>query len=400
MTKRDEREPIVVTGMGVVSCLGTGRRDFWDALLARRYGIRELTRLDVSQHRQTIGGEVKGFEPAPDVDPAIQFALAAAREAAAQAGLDAAQDRLLAGVVSGSNFGAMDAAAALMRGDAGALREGRFGSVAEEVARELDLRGFRSALSLSCASGSAAAGHAFDLLRAGVAGAFVVVACDSISELSWSGLTAIRTMTRKVIRPFDAGRDGTIFSEGAGAIVLETMSSAAARGVEPLAFMLGHAENNNAFHMAHPDLSGEGTARAMQAALDHAGLSADAVDHISAHGTGTRYNDSIETMAIKTVFGERASRIPVNSIKSMAGHVMGATAMVEIIASIVTMREGVIPPTINLQEPDPECDLDYVSDGPRAADVEVVLCNSAGIGGCNSVVVLRRAPRTPGEGKV
>lgn len=399
MTNRDEREPIVVTGMGVVSCLGTGRGDFWEALLARRCGIRELTRLDVSQHRQTIGGEVAGFELTPGLDPAIQFALAAAREAVAQAELSGLQDRLRAGVITGSNFGAMDATAALMRGDAGAMREGRFGSAAEQVARELDLRGFCGALSLSCASGSAAAGHAFDLLRAGIAGAFVVVAYDSISELSWSGLTALRTMTRTVVRPFDRGRDGTIFSEGAGAIVLETMSSATARGIEPLAFMLGHAENNNAFHMAHPDLSGDGTARAMRAALDHAGMSADAIDYISAHGTGTRYNDSIETKAIKTVFGERAFRIPVNSIKSMAGHVMGAAGMVEIIASIMTMRKGVIPPTINLQEPDPECNLDYVTDGPRAADVNVVLCNSAGIGGSNAVVVLRRTPRTTAEGR-
>jgi len=366
---------IAITGMGAVCCLGTGVRTFWAALLAGRYGIRPLTRFDTAQHRQKTGGEVEGFTLAKAPDPAVQFAVAAAREAAETA-----------------RFGAMGDLGVLLAGGGASkgLGAARFIRASEAIAADIGAKGVLSGVSLSCASGSAAIGYAMDLLRAGAADVAVAVGYDAISEWAWSGLTALRTMTTDLIRPFDARRDGTIFSEGAGAMVLETAASAEARGVETPAELLGHGENNNAFHMAHPDSSGEGMVRAMRMALEDAGIHPEAVDHVNAHGTGTQYNDSIETKAIKTVFGQRAHRIPINSIKSMLGHAMGAASALEAIASVMTIRTGTIPPTINLEQRDPECDLDYVPGRVRAQQVNVVLSNSAGIGGPNSVLVLGR----------
>lgn len=371
---------------------------FWWSLRTGRYGIRPLTRFDTSAHRQKIGGEVEGFALSETPDPALQFARAAALEAATMARLEEIADRSTVAVVTASNFGAMEEVCRLLAGKRNGerLAAARFGRASETVAEALDATGPKSAISLSCSSGNAALGYALDLLRATPIRAVVVVGYDAISELAWSGLTALRTMTTNLIRPFDARRDGTIFSEGAGALVLERGDNAEQRGVECLAEILGHGTNNNAFHMAHPDACGEGMARAMTMALEDAAVAPDEVDHINAHGTGTKYNDPTETQAIKKIFGERARRIPICSIKSMLGHAMGAASALEAIATVLTLREGIIPPTIHLEVPDPECDLDYVPNQARAHEVRIAISNSAGIGGPNSVVVLGRWAETRG----
>jgi 3-oxoacyl-[acyl-carrier-protein] synthase II len=193
------------------------------------------------------------------------------------------------------------------------------------------------------------------------------------------------------VRPFDLHRAGTIFSEGAGAVLLESADHARARGAEPLAVVAGAGSNNNAFHMTHADKDGRATAEAILMALADAGISPDAVDHVNAHGTGTKLNDAIEARSLETVFGERVRRMPVNSIKGGLGHAMGAASSLEAIVCVLTLREGLIPPTVNYETPDPECNLDVVAGGPRKADVRTVVNNSAGIGGCNATVVFTKA---------
>jgi len=393
---------VVITGLGVVSCLGTGVERFWRALLAREYGIRPLTRLDGAKHRIAHGGEVKGFALAAEPDPAVQFLLAAGREAAEHAGLgEAPAPSSRRAVVVGTNFGAMERTARFLAdlaqgrpraGGAEGFRAAHLGVGARALADALGFEGIALTLSLSCASGNAALARAADLIRRGEADVVLAGGYDAISEPAWAGLCALRTMTAGVLRPFDRRRDGTIFSEGAGVLVLESLDSARARGAEVLAEFAGCWTNNNAFHMTHPDPGGAGLARAMRGALDEARLAPDDVDHINSHGTGTIYNDRVETAAIKTVFGERARRIPINSIKSMVGHGMGAASAFEAVCAVLTLRHGVIPPTANLEEPDPDCDLDYVPDGPRECAVRVVLSNAAGIGGPNGAVVLSRFP--------
>jgi 3-oxoacyl-[acyl-carrier-protein] synthase II len=213
---------------------------------------------------------------------------------------------------------------------------------------------------------------------------------DALSRFAWSGLSVLRTMTRDAVRPFDRNRDGTIFSEGAGALVVEEYGHAVGRGARIHAEVAGFGLNNNAFHMTAPAKEGAGSADVMRMALADAGMAPEEIDHINAHGTGTKPNDVTETQAIKAVFGGHASRMPVTSIKSTIGHMMGAAGSVEAIASILTMRDGVIPPTTNYVEPDPECDLDYVVNVKRTAGVRAVLSNSAGIGGCNAAVIFRK----------
>ena len=388
MAERDVR--VVVTGMGAVSCLGRGVAAMWRALLDGRCGIGPLTKLDAAKHRIKHAGEVRpgpGQVEGDVTDPAIRFVLEAAEEAVNQAALSAAE-RKTAALVLGSNFGAMASVENLLSGaaDAGVLRAFMHGPT-ESVAGALGLQGIRSTLSLSCASGNAAIAYAADLIRSGRAHVVLAGAYDAISELVWAGLCSLRAMSATAIRPFDKRRDGTIFSEGAGVLVLENYAHARARGQEPAAEVLGHATSSNAFHLTHPDPEGAGTARAMRDALRDAGIEPNQVDHINAHATGTKFNDVVETAAVKSVFGDHARAMPINGIKSMLGHAMGAAGALEAIATVMTIREGVVPPTIGLDEPDPECDLDYVPLKARKADIRIALNNSAGFGGCNASVI-------------
>ncbi len=396
---------VVVTGMGAVSSLGTDVPGVWAALCRGESGIRPLTRFDLKDFAYTQGGEIAGFH-LPDglaasgrpTDLATQFMLAAAAEAMRDAGLNADAPLMAGtGVVLSTNFGGILSGEALMADAAGKGRaqaadftEFQFQAAADRVADTWRCEGPRLMLSLSCASGTAAIGYGVDLVRCGHAKAVLAGGYDSLSRFAWCGLSALRTMTKDALRPFDKNRSGTIFSEGAGALLLEDEDSARRRGARIYAEVAGYGVNNNAFHMTAPAKEGAGSAAVMRAALDDARMTPDAIDHINAHGTGTKPNDVTETQAIKTVFGAHAYAMPITSIKSMTGHMMGAAGSVEAIASVLSIRDGIVPPTTNYKDPDPECDLPLVANVGKHMPVRSVLSNSAGIGGCNAAVIFRR----------
>ena len=398
-----KRTKIVVTGMGAVSPYGIGVETLWKSLAAGTDGVAEVTRLPVEGYRVRQGGQFKGnpeeLGDCPSGDLATRFLMTAAIEALLQAGLAGAtrRDRPV-GVVVATNFAQMEQGEKLMRAlaektpcDGRALEAFRTESAGLALRRRLGLGGPVSVLSLSCASGNAALGAAAEMLRHGRAEIVLAGGYDAITEYAWAGLIALRTMSAGKIRPFDAQRDGTIFGEGSACMVLETEESARSRGVEVLAELAGYATNNNAFHLTAPEKDGKSIARAIARALEDGGIDPGEVDYVNAHGTATKYNDSTETMAIKEVLGRRAGEIPVNSIKSMIGHLMGAASVVEAVSTIRTLQTGIVPPTIHYEKPDPECDLDCVPNVAREYPVRIALNNSSGLGGCNSMVVFRKA---------
>jgi len=391
---------VVITGIGVVSPLGNDVASFWNALCSGTSGIAPITRFDASHFRNGTGGEVKAFCPYPadaDLTLACQYAARAVRDAWADSGLADHAEACNAGIVTATNFGSADlgrqVCESVIRRDA-ALPPGtgrlQMDWVTNYLADELGLPGPRATISLSCASGVASIGQAIELIRAGRTTAVIACGYDELSFYAFSGLSALRAMTPEIIRPFDKNRKGTIFSEGAGALVIEAADSARERGARIYAALLGHAMNNDAYHMTAPDKTGRGIISVMKNALADAEVDAAEIDHVNAHGTGTPFNDKTETTAIKEIFGDRARLIPVNSMKSMMGHCMGAAGSLETIGAVLTICRGIIPPTINLETPDPECDLDYVPGQARKQAVRTVLCNSYGFGGTNAAVVLRR----------
>lgn len=396
---------VYVTGMGAVSCLATGVRPFWDALCAGRCGLRPITRFDLEKSPYTISGQVEGFTIAPFEECGLsaggQFASAASEMALA----DFPNDRLASvAVVLATNFGPaelfereLSLTPAARSELAYSLGRGFFAEDARRVADRLGAGGALLSISLSCASGSAAIAYALDLIRSGRAVAALACGYDSIQRVSWAGLAALRVMalpsngSPATVRPFDVDRAGTIFSEGAGCLLLESERSVAERGATPLAEAAGGGANNNAHHMTHADKEGAGTAAVARMALADADVEPDAVDLIYAHATGTELNDAIEARAFHQVFGGRAAQIPVVGIKGAIGHAMGAASSLEAVAAVMSLREGKVPPTVGLRKLDPECALDVVHGEPRSVSVRTVLCNSAGIGGANAAVVLRSA---------
>jgi 3-oxoacyl-(acyl-carrier-protein) synthase len=409
--------------MGAVTPYGRGVEALWEGLVAGRDALRPIERFDTSEYRVRLGGIVAesairefDFPEDPSIakmDLGLRFCAQAVREAIQSAGLT--RDDIAAGeaaLVLATNFGPQglapwrrfavgacpDVAAGtvpqrMKQGDSPlALRESLLEFAPAFIADLWGVGGPRAMITLSCASGNAALGYATDLLRAGRAKTAIVCGYDVISEYAWSGLLALRTMTTDKVRPFDKNRSGTIFGEGAGAMVLEAKSHARTRALEPRVELAGHHTNNNAFHLTAPDKDGASIVRAMMRALEDARVAPSEVDHVNAHATATKYNDKAETAAIKAVLGKRAGEIPVNGIKSMIGHLMGAASIVETIAAARTVETGVVPPTINFETPDPECDLHYCTSGAEKHDVRCAVSNSSGLGGCNSVVVLRRVP--------
>ena len=388
---------IVITGMGALAPNGNCVDEFWEALCAGRDAVGPITRFDASPFRSQLGGQVRNCEPADgETSRAAAYALAAIGQAVADARMP---DELLrdAGLVLATNFGGCDHGerfvAARLQGedpDARWLAAYDFNAATRLAIERWGFRGPTAVLSLSCASGVAAIGYATDLIRAGRCERVVAGGYDELSRMSFSGLSALRAMTPEIIRPFDKNRKGTIFSEGAGVVVVESLASARERGATIHAEVLGHAMNNDAFHMTAPDKSGRGITAVIQAALDDAGVEPAEVQHVNAHGTGTQYNDKIETAAIKAAFGDHAHALTVAANKSMIGHTCGAAGTLESICTIRTIQAGIVPPTIHYETPDPDCDLDYVPNEARHTEVHTALCNAYGIGGTNSAVVLRR----------
>lgn len=410
-----KKNRVVVTGMGAITPLGIGVEATWQALLAGRSGVKRITRFDVSNFPTQFAAEVTGFDPlnfmafkeAKRTARFTQFALAATQQAVQSAALDLAQeDMTRVGISMGTAIGGVDLAEeqAVVFHEQGLRRINPVivpillpSSGACHVAIALGIKGPTSCPVAACATGIVAIGEALRNLQWSEVEVMIAGGAESaMSPLDLAAFSRIGAMStrnsepEKACRPFDAERDGMVIGEGAASLVLETWEHAQRRGAAILAEVLGFGFTGDAYHIAAPEPTGDGAARAMSRALADAGIPPHEVGYIVPHGTGTPLNDVSETRACKTVFGEHAHRIPMSSNKSMLGHLLGAAGVISTIVGILSIREGILAPTINLEHPDPECDLDYVPNQPRPARVDTVIANAFGFGGQNATVVVRR----------
>ena len=405
---------VVVTGIGLVSPVGLTREETWGSLLAGESGIDRISSFDAEELETTIAGEVKGFDPtsyvgrkeARRMDRFVQFAVAATLEAMEQASLkvnDGNSERVAVIISSGiggiitlsEQIGVMDSR--------GASRVSPFlvpmmlpDMASGQVSMLVGAQGPNFATVSACSSGADAVGNAFELVRRGTAEIALTGGAEAaICPIGVAGFNACKALSKRndepgrASRPFDAGRDGFVLGEGAGVLVLESVESAADRGVEPIGEIVGYGSTADAHHITQPAPGGEGGARAMKAALEQAGLQPGDVDYVNAHGTSTPLNDKYETMAMKAVFHERAYEVPISSTKSMTGHLLGAGGSLEAGITVLAIRDGALPPTINLEESDPDCDLDYTPNSARERAVKVAMSNSFGFGGHNASLVFR-----------
>jgi 3-oxoacyl-[acyl-carrier-protein] synthase II len=412
----DEKRRVVVTGLGAITPIGHRVDGFWEGLKAARSGGERVDDLiDLEGVESKIGAPVRDFDPLDYMDKkrarrlgrSTQLAIAAARQALQDAGLDPArEDRTRIGVLVGTGIGNIEVLVEnhLILLEKGARRVSPFfvpmfmpNAVAGEISIEWGLRGPDLGVVSACASSNHALGLAADLIHWGYADVMVAGGSESVMlPLTFAGFDQARALSRrndapeKASRPFDAERDGFVVGEGAGILILESLDHALKRDARVYAELAGHGMTADAHHITAPDPEGLGALRAMEMALERAGIPPSDVDYINAHGTATELGDIAETKAIKALFGERAYRIPVSSTKSQIGHLMGGAGAVEAIAALMAIAEGVIPPTINYERPDPECDLDYVPNEARPAEVRVALSNSFGFGGHNSTIVFRK----------
>lgn len=407
------RKRVVVTGLGCISPVGNTVSETWSALLAGKSGAGPITHFDASKHKTRFAAEVKDFDPvarfgareARKMDRFTQFAMAATMEALEHAGLkinESNRDRI--GVVIGTGIGGIGTImeqAAVMQAR-GVDRVSPFlipmmisDSAAGMLAIRFGARGPNMSIATACATGSNAIGEAAEMIRRGAADAMIAGGAEgALVPITMAGMNVIGALStrnddpERASRPFDKDRDGFLMGEGAGVLVLEALETARARGATILAEIKGYGTSDDAYHVSAPAENGAGAAISMKLALEDARIGINDIQYINAHGTSTYLNDKSETAAIKTVFGETAYSIPVSSTKSMTGHLLGASGAVEAIFSVLAIRAGMIPPTINYQTPDPECDLDYVPNQPRAATLEHVMSNSFGFGGHNATLVI------------
>jgi len=404
---------VVITGLGAVTPLAAGVEESWRKLCQGKSGVARITKFDPSDFKVQIAAELKDFHPEDFLDkkrirrtdPFIQYALVAARMAIDDAGLvisDSNASR--AGVVLGSCAGGMNMFGKNLFAlrDEGPEKVSPFfipgfitNMAAGEVAMAFGARGPSKCVVTACATGSSCIGDAFRLIQYDEADAMIAGGSDAyVLPIVIAGFDKMRTLSRrnnepeKASRPFDKDRDGFVTGEGAGIVILEEMGSAVRRGAKIYAELVGYGSNIDSFHITEPDW--ENQARCLKLALSDAGISPTDVDYINAHGTATILNDLSETKAIKATFEERSKKIPISSNKSMFGHLLGAAGSVEAIFTILAIRDGIIPPTINYDTPDPECDLDYVPNMARKAEVNMALSNSFGFGGVNATLALRK----------
>lgn len=409
------RKRVVVTGMGCVSPLGHNVKDTWEALLAGKSGAGPITAFDPSAHKTKFAAEVKGFDASAlfgsrdsrKMDRFTQFATAAALEALEQSGLkieDSNRNRV--GILIGSGIGGINSILEqyeVMR-ERGPERISPFlipmmiaDGAAGNLAIRVGARGPNMSLATACASGTNALGEAAEMIRRGAADVMIAGASEAaINSLAMAGMNSMTALSTrnddplKASRPFDKDREGFVMGEGAGVLILETLEHAQSRGANILCEFSGYGTTDDAYHISAPAENGAGAANSMRLALEDAGLSVTDIQYINAHGTSTPLNDKSETAAIKSVFGEQAYKIPVSSTKSMTGHLLGASGAVEAVFSAMAILNGVLPPTINYETPDPVCDLDYVPNQPRTVRVDHAMSNSFGFGGHNATLILSR----------
>jgi 3-oxoacyl-[acyl-carrier-protein] synthase II len=411
MRTMDSRR-VVITGVGALTPVGNTAEELWSSLMHGRSGIGPITRFDATNFPTRIAGEVRHFDPlnfvdkkdARRLDPYLQYAIAASVLAVQDAGLDTGKiDSTRFGVLIGSAIGGiqtlLESHKALL--DRGPDRVSPFfipmliiNMASGLVSMRFGAKGPNSSVVTACATGNHAIGDAFKIIQRGDADVMIAGGAEAtIIPLTIAGFCAVKAMTtrndepEKASRPFDAERDGFVCGEGAGILVLEWREHALRRDARIYAEVRGYGMSGDAHHMTAPDPEGDGAARSMTMALRDAGVAPRDVGYINAHGTSTPYNDKFETMAIKRVFGEHAYRLAVSSTKSMTGHLLGAAGGIEAIATALALHHGILPPTINYEHPDPECDLDYVPNQPRKQDVEVAASNAFGFGGTNATLV-------------
>ncbi|WIG61482.1 MAG: 3-oxoacyl-[acyl-carrier-protein] synthase, KASII [Ktedonobacterales bacterium] len=403
---------VVISGMGMVTPLGNDVASSWEALLQGRSGVGTVASFDPSQHDVRIAAEARDFDPLAYLDRKdmrrterfIHFAAAAAQQAVADSGLEIAPIADEVGVVIGSGSGGLHALEDQFHVlfERGADRISPFfitQMVADMacgfVSMSMGARGPNFATVSACATGANAIGEAYETIKRGDAVAMIAGGTEAgITPMTLAAFASMHALSRRnddperASRPFDAERDGFVMGEGAGVVVLEELEHARARGATIYAEVLGYASTSDAHHITDPAPGGAGLARALRRALKKAELAPERVDYINAHGTSTKPNDRQETAAIKSVFGEHASKLAISSTKSMTGHLMGAAGGIEIVITALALRDGMLPPTINYEHPDPECDLDYVPNMARKRAIRVALSNSMGFGGHNAVVIL------------
>ncbi len=407
---------VVITGVGVLTPIGNTLKDFWENLLAGRSGVGKISRFDVSDYDCKIAGEVKGFDPSKTLDKKEarradrfeQYALVAAGQALADSGLDLSKINLeRAGVVLGSGIGGIDTFErehqVLMQKGPNRVSPFFIPMMIIDmgpglVSMRYGLKGPNYATVSACASSSHAIGDAFHIIQRGDADIMLTGGCEAtITPTSLAGFCSARALStrndepERASRPFDKNRDGFVMGEGGGVLVLENFEQAKKRGARIYAELLGFGMTGDAYHMTAPAPKGEGAARAMKQALQNAKVGPEQIGYINAHGTSTDRGDVAETEATKTVFGEYAYKIPISSTKSMTGHLLGAAGAVELIATALSIYHGVLHPTINYEEPDPACDLDYIPNQAREKKVDLALSNSFGFGGHNVTILVGRA---------
>ncbi|MEW6614982.1 MAG: beta-ketoacyl-ACP synthase II [Thermodesulfobacteriota bacterium] len=406
---------VVVTGLGAVTPLGIGVEKTWKALVEGKSGIGEISRFDTTNFQTKIAGEVKDFDPEDFLDKRqvrrmdsfVHYCMASTIMAIEDSGLKVTdQNAERIGVIIGTGLGGLPT---LEKNHTMLLEGGpkkisplfipmMIANIAPgQIAIYFGIKGPNTCVVTACAAGSHAIGDSFKLIQRGDADVMITGGTEAtITPLNIGGFNAMKAISthndepEKASRPFDNNRDGFVPAEGAGTIILEELELALKRGANIYGEIIGYGLTSDAFHITAPDPQGGGAARCMKMALLDANIPPNKVDYINAHGTSTPLNDTIETIAIKTVFNEYSKKIPVSSTKSMTGHLLGAAGGVEAIFTILTIRDGIIPPTINYETPDPDCDLDYVPNIARKADVKIAISNSFGFGGTNATLVFKK----------
>jgi 3-oxoacyl-[acyl-carrier-protein] synthase II len=408
------KKRVVITGIGVVSSLGTGLDKFWGSIKEGKCGISTVTRFDISNFPTKVAAEIKDFEPteymdrkeAKRMDRFTQFAMAAAKMAVINSGLNLEtinKDRT--GVIVGSGIGGIETLVDQQNvlANKGPGRVSPFfipmiisNMASGRIAIEYGFKGFNECVVTACATANNAIGDAFKVIQRGDADIMVTGGAEaSITPLSFAGFCSMGAMTTNddpstASRPFDAKRDGFIMGEGSGVLIIEELEHAKARGANIYSEIVGYGCTCDAFHITAPSPEGEGGTRCMKMAIEDAGIKPEDVGYINAHGTSTPLNDPIETKVVKAVFGEHAKNLAMGSTKSMTGHLLGAAGAVEAIISSMALREGFLPPTINYNNPDPECDLDCVPNVGRKADIKYAVSNALGFGGHNAALTLKK----------
>jgi len=414
-----KKRRVVVTGLGVISPIGQTIQDFWKSLLEGKSGVRRLQYFDPTYFTSKIAAEVRDFDPSAYLSPKdikrmdrfTQFAVAAAKLALADSKINLdKEDKTRVGVVVGSGIGGLhtiekEYSQYLSLGpEKGPDRISPFlipmlivNMAAGQISIMFGLKGPNSTVATACATGNNSIGDAFRIIQRDEADAMVCGGSEAaITPTGFGGFCALKALStrndepEKASRPFDKNRDGFVIGEGSGVIVLEEMKRAVKRNAPIYCEMIGYGMSGDAYHMTAPDPEGDGGVRCMSASLKDAGIKPEEVDYINAHGTSTFYNDKIETLAIKKVFGYHAKKVAVSSTKSVMGHLLGAAGGVELVACALAIKHGIIPPTINYETPDPDCDLDYVPNKPRAHKIKVAMSNALGFGGHNATLVVRK----------